>query len=304
MLPSRRPALPPSVVELPGPFTHELVHTRGLRLHAAVAGEPQHPLIVLLHGSFGGWFDWAEVIAPLADAGFHVAAVDARGYGLSDKPPAAAGTGLRTAAGDLSGLIQALGHDSATLIGSDTGGTVAWFLATHAPERIDALISVSATHPVDLRRAMVARPWHFPWTFARSLLARLPGPFPPRAYRHHLRLNTAPGFHRSPRFDEVLDLRQRAAAVGNTHPAIMRNHRLLTSPVSVRSVNAQVAAPTLLIQPGQRVWKHLAARSRARATGPVQITSVPGTRNLPQVEDPAGFTTAVLRFLQHDEATG
>lgn len=304
MLPSRRPALPPSVVELPGPFTHELVHTRGLRLHAAVAGNPQHPLIVLLHGSFGGWFDYAEVIAPLADAGFHVAAVDARGYGLSDKPPATVGTGLRTAAGDVSGLIQALGHDSATLVGSDTGGTVAWFLATHAPARVDALVSISATHPVDLRRAMAARPWHFPWTFTRSLLTRLPGPVPAVAYRRHLRLNTAPEFHRSPRFAETLELRRRAAAIGNTQPAITRNNRLLTSPVSVRSVNAQVTAPTLLIQPDQRVWGHLAARARARATGPVQSTAVPGARNLPQVENPAGFVTAVLRFLRGTEATG
>ncbi|OZY79880.1 hypothetical protein CBG03_08805 [Streptococcus pyogenes] len=54
--------LPPSVVELDGPFEHEFLHTRGIRLHAATAGNPDDPLVLLLHGSFGGWFK--QVKAP------------------------------------------------------------------------------------------------------------------------------------------------------------------------------------------------------------------------------------------------
>ena len=62
MFPRRRP-LSPSVVELDGPFRHQLVHTRGIRLHAAVVGRPQDPLVVLLHSAFGGWFEYRRVIA-------------------------------------------------------------------------------------------------------------------------------------------------------------------------------------------------------------------------------------------------
>ena len=40
--------LPPSVVELDGPFEHEFLHTRGIRLHAATAGDPDNPLVLLL----------------------------------------------------------------------------------------------------------------------------------------------------------------------------------------------------------------------------------------------------------------
>ncbi|WP_460490746.1 alpha/beta fold hydrolase, partial [Corynebacterium nasicanis] len=94
----RRRPLPPSVVELDGPFSHELVHTRGIRLHVATAGRPEDPLVLLLHGTFGGWFEFRRVIAPLAARGFRVAAVDFRGYGLSDRPPSTAGDALRTAA--------------------------------------------------------------------------------------------------------------------------------------------------------------------------------------------------------------
>ena len=101
-------SLSPSVVELDGPFEHEFLHTRGIRLHAATAGDPDNPLVVLLHGSFGGWFDFREVIALLADAGFHVAALDMRGFGMSDKPPLEPGQDIRVAVGDVSGAIRAL----------------------------------------------------------------------------------------------------------------------------------------------------------------------------------------------------
>ena len=105
--------LPPSTVELDGPYAHEFVHTRGIRLHVATAGDSTQPLVVLIHGAFGGWFDYQDVIAPLAQRGFHVAAVDMRGFGMSDKPPIDPGQDIRTLVGDISGLIQALGHDDA-----------------------------------------------------------------------------------------------------------------------------------------------------------------------------------------------
>lgn len=307
MFKRHRPALSPSVVELAGPFTHELVHTRGVRLHAAVAGDPGDPLVVLLHGAFSGWFDYREVIAPLAARGLYVAAVDARGYGLSDKPPAIAGGDLRTAAGDIAGLIRSLGHDSAIVVGSDTGGTVAWALATKYPEMVTGLVSVSAAHPVDLRRAMAARPWNFLWLGTRALLSRLPLPvlrlapgLVAAAYRRQLRLNTTSEFAHRPAFREALQLRLTSAQIGNAQPAILRANRLLTAAMPARWLSAKVTAPTLLIQPPQRDWRHLTRRSRARITGPVEITHVPGTRNLPQLENPAGFVEAVADFaLRH-----
>ena len=296
--------LSPSVVELPGPFEHVLVHTRGLRLHAAVAGDPAAPLIVLLHGSFGGWFDYLDVIAPLAEGGFHVAAVDARGYGLSDKPPAVAGDDLRTAAGDIAGLILALGHDDAVVVGSDTGGSVAWALASAYPERVSALVSVAAAFPSDLRQAMLTRPWSFAWMIARSLVSRAPSSLLTRipglmtvTYRRQLLLNTTAAFHSSRSFDDTLHLRRRAARIGRAPAAIVRNNRLLTSAVTPRWASEKVTAPTLLLEPALPAWRHLNALSRARVSGPVEVTGVPGTKNLPQIEDPSGFVTAVLGFL-------
>lgn len=306
MFPSRRPRrtpLPPSVVELDGPFTHELVHTRGVRLHVATAGDPTDPLIVLLHGAFSGWFEYREVIAPLAARGFHVVAVDARGHGLSDKPPATAGDELRTAAGDIAGVIRSLGHERAIVVGSDAGGAVAWALTTYYPEIVAGLVPVAAAHPVDMRRSLAARPWNHPWSILRALASRLPWPLwrtasrlVPAAYRRHLSLSTTPEFRRSPAFRENLDLWWKAAQIGNTRQAVVRSNRLPTSPVVFGKLQAPVSAPTLLLQPPQRVWRHLERRMRQRITGPVEVRHIPGTRRLPQLENPGGFVDAVAEF--------
>ncbi len=286
----RRPVLSPSVLELEGPFRHQMVHTRGVRLHAAVAGDPGDPLVVLLHGTFGGWFEFRRVIAPLAARGFRVAAVDARGYGLSDKPPATSGDGLRTAAGDVAGLIRALGHDRAVVVGAETGGTVAWALAAYYPALVAGLVSVSAAHPVDLRRAVAARPWLHASTVAHPLLPLLGAP----AYRRHLAASTTPDFRRTPVFQEELELRLRAAQIGRTRPAVLRHSRLRTA--SSRWVDERVTAPTLLIQPLQSVWRHLARRCLTRVDAPLSVRHVPGSRNLPHLENPQGFIEVVEHF--------
>lgn len=301
----RSQPLPPSVVELPGPFEHEYVHTRGLRLHAAVAGSPEDPLILLLHGAYGGWFDYEKVIAPLAEAGYHVAAVDLRGYGMSDKPPVPANALLGLLVSDIAGTIAALGHDDGVVVGADTGGTVAWALASSHPERVRALVSVSAAHAVDLRRSISARPWNFTWMILRSLQTRLPArvarwsrSWREHAQLRHLQLNTTTQFHRTLRFAEVLNTRLNAAAIGNTVTAAMHTGRILVAPMPLREISAEISADTLLIHPPQGLWKHVARRARARLSGSVEQESVPGAKNMPHIETPEAFAATVLDFLE------
>lgn len=303
--PTSSQPLPPSVVELDGPFTHEFVHTRGLRLHAAVAGDPADPLIVLLHGAFGGWFDYRHVIAPLAQAGYHVAAVDLRGYGMSDKPPTPQSSNLRMLASDVAGVIPALGHDDAVVVGADTGGTVAWSLAVTHPERVAALVSVSSAHPVDLRRAVAARPWNFLWILARAAFFRLPSRLwassrrlRDRGHEFHLRLNTTAQFQQSPRFTEELELRRRAAAISNAAVSAVHNARVLLAAAPLAWVSAKVPSATLLVHPDQGLWTHVVRRSRARVAGRVAQARVPGAKTEPHVENPQGFVDTLLEFLR------
>ena len=160
-MPKRSAKLSPSIVELDGPFQHGHVHTHGLRLHTVSAGSTTDPLIMLLHGAFSGWFEYRHIIAELADAGFHVVAVDLRGYGMSDHPPVSAGQDIRSDSGQISGIISALGYDSAYLIGYDVGGALSWALASKYPDQVRGLIAIASPHPVDLRKTVQTQPWNF-----------------------------------------------------------------------------------------------------------------------------------------------
>ncbi|WP_295805301.1 alpha/beta fold hydrolase [uncultured Corynebacterium sp.] len=296
-------SLSPSVVELDGPFEHEFLHTRGIRLHAATAGNPDNPLVVLLHGSFGGWFDFRDVIAVLADAGFHVAALDMRGFGLSDKPPLEPGQDIRVAVGDVSGAIRALGHDDAFLVGADTGGAVAWALATERPERVRGLVSVSAAHPADLRRAIAARPWDFGWVLLRATLCRMSWLRTPRllmresAYRREMDLDALGSFSEDAR-EESLRLRIAASQIGNVRRGILWNHRLRTAVVPLSWLDLTVAAPVLFIHADQLLWRPVARRAAKRCRGSFTATTIPGTKNLPFLENPRGFAQTLTQWMR------
>lgn len=294
----------PSVIELDGPFAHEFVHTRGVRLHVVTAGSKQDPLVVLVHGGFGGWFDFREVIAPLADQGFHVAAVDLRGTGMSDKPPVEPGQDIRTLVGDLTGLVQALGHTSAFFIGDDTGGAVAWAVATSRPERTRGLVSIAAAHPVDMRHSIAARPWDFTWISLRALTCRVYQPFgrtsyllSPATYRKALQLNVEPTLSDAT-FNRSLELRTLASQIGNAHRGILWNHRMLTAVVPFKWVDTKAHCPVLFLHADQQLWKPVIRHASRRVRGDFVSQNIPGTKNLPHLEDPEQFVHVVSQWLR------
>ncbi|MEZ0051359.1 pimeloyl-ACP methyl ester carboxylesterase [Mycobacterium sp. MAA66] len=155
----------PSVVRIDGPWRHLQVHANGIRFHV-VEGEssqsdrekagdfnsPDRPLVILLHGFASFWWSWRHQLRGLTD-GARVVAVDLRGYGGSDKPPR--GYDGWTLAGDIAGLVRALGHQSATLIGHADGGLVCWATAVLHPRAVRAIALVSSPHPLALRASVI-----------------------------------------------------------------------------------------------------------------------------------------------------
>jgi pimeloyl-ACP methyl ester carboxylesterase len=51
-------------------------------------------------------------------------------------------------AGDIAGLIGALGHSDAHLVGHDWGGSIAWALAARVPQKVRSLTILNSPHPV------------------------------------------------------------------------------------------------------------------------------------------------------------
>jgi pimeloyl-ACP methyl ester carboxylesterase len=149
-------------------------------LHYVEAGNG--PLVILLHGFPEFSFGWREQIAPLAEAGFRVVAPDLRGYNLSSRPKGMSKYSAARVAEDITGLIHALGADSAMLVGHDWGGTIAWTMAMNHPEVVDRIVILDAAHPRKLQKGLFAprqllRSWYFffftlPWLPERVVRAK------------------------------------------------------------------------------------------------------------------------------------
>ena len=73
---------------------------------------------------------------PVLARDFQVVAVDQRGTGLSDKPPAGYDTG--TQANDMVELMDALGHQRFAVLGTDTGMPIGYALAADHPDKSSA----------------------------------------------------------------------------------------------------------------------------------------------------------------------
>ncbi|MBV7282426.1 MULTISPECIES: alpha/beta fold hydrolase [unclassified Corynebacterium] len=293
------PAIP-SAVALEGPFTHEWIHTRGIRLHAATAGDPHDPLIVFVHSALGGWFDYRHVLPTVAAAGYHCVAIDMRGFGMSDKPPS--DYDLRTLAGDVYGVIHATGHKDAVVVGHAAGGAVGWALAIHHPEAVRALVSIAAAHPTDLRRCTFSYPWMFGTPILRHLSALLPPRLhallttPQSTARVNLVTNTAEGFHTTTAGKKEMQLRTVAYSIANTSPARAKVARIELAPVPLRWMTAPVEQPVLLLQDSSTPWARLAERAAKRVKSETSVVHIPQTKNIPHLEAPASFSSVLVSF--------
>ncbi|RAZ65621.1 alpha/beta fold hydrolase [Planococcus maitriensis] len=134
------------------------VETNGIELYTAIAGPEDGELVVLLHGFPEFSYGFHHQIEALAASGYRVAAPDQRGYHLSDKPEAIEDYTVDKLSDDIAGLIEALGETSATVIGHDWGGAVAWHLASAKPECVKKLVAINIPHPAAMPRVLMKNP--------------------------------------------------------------------------------------------------------------------------------------------------
>jgi pimeloyl-ACP methyl ester carboxylesterase len=99
------------------------------------------PTILMLHGGGQNRFSWKNTGAVLADHGFHVIAIDARGHGDSDRSPNGQYT-VDTLAGDIAEVLQQIGRP-VVLIGASMGGLTGIQVAYDAgPQIVTKLVLV------------------------------------------------------------------------------------------------------------------------------------------------------------------
>ena len=120
------------------------IETNGVKLNVVVDGDG--PLVVLLHGWPQSSYLWRHQIAPLAAAGFQVAAPDQRGFGFSDAPTAVEAYDIKELTRDVAGIADALGHSQFSVVGHDLGALVAWNTALLYPERVSAVAGLAVPY--------------------------------------------------------------------------------------------------------------------------------------------------------------
>jgi len=129
---------------MPSETKFQTVATNGINLKIAHAGEG--PLVLLLHGFPESWYSWRHQIGPIADAGYQVVAPDMRGYGGSDKPHDVLAYDHISITADVVGVMDALGHETATVIGHDWGAPAAWNTALLHEDRVSAVGALSVPY--------------------------------------------------------------------------------------------------------------------------------------------------------------
>ncbi|WP_350355279.1 alpha/beta fold hydrolase [Haloglomus salinum] len=138
----------------------------GVQLHVVTAGDPDRPLVVLLHGHPDFWYGWRDQIRALADAGFRVVIPDQRGANLSEAPDGTDPYRINELAADVRELIHSEGRNSAHVVGHDFGAFVAWNVALRYPSLVDRLGIFNVPHPtvywetVTSSLRQIARSWY------------------------------------------------------------------------------------------------------------------------------------------------
>jgi pimeloyl-ACP methyl ester carboxylesterase len=139
----------------------ERVEANGIEIAYEAIGDPADPPLVLIHGISRQLIDWRdEFLAAVAERGLRVIRLDNRDAGESTHlheagranveallagDTSSAPYTLSDMAADTAGLLDALGVDSAHVVGLSMGGMIAQTLAIEHPDRVRSLTSVMST---------------------------------------------------------------------------------------------------------------------------------------------------------------
>jgi soluble epoxide hydrolase / lipid-phosphate phosphatase len=106
------------------------------------AGPEDGPLIIFIHGWPELSISWRHQLPALAVLGFRAIAPDMRGYGRSTVYKQKADYAQEHIVRDMMDLLDSLGRPKAVWVGHDWGSPVVWNIASHHPERCDAVANL------------------------------------------------------------------------------------------------------------------------------------------------------------------
>jgi pimeloyl-ACP methyl ester carboxylesterase len=235
--------------------------------------------LVLVHGLFGDYMDWAPVLEPLA-AHFRVIAVDLPGFGDSQRLDGEGSPEKYVAA--LEAFFAALDLHGIALAGNSFGGMVCSFYAAAHPERLRSLVLVSSagmkeysaeeqalvTEHFNVRNLLALRPEYIESMFAINFAQRTPQR---EAYLERQRGKLA-----RPDYAEYAQVLTECALMAFAHPVVPLLERL-EIPVPLVWGADDLVFPIALA--------HAALERVARA----KLVTIAGASHMPQMDQPEQF---------------
>lgn len=265
-------------------------------------GPPNGKPVVLVHGTAAWSGFWREILDELGDKGFRTIAVDLPPFGFSARPDAATYTAAEQAR-RLSEVLDGLAIREAAFVGHSFGSRAVVETAMRFPERVSALVLVSAALDPDSDDAPASSTtvrWALDTPFIRELAvaATVTNPV---ATGPLLRGMLARRDAATPQVLRVLQhplTRQgTTAAVGQWLPAFILPDRSALS--GTVAPYGRLAMPVALIWGGADEVTPLSRADRLRRLIPqATLDILPDVGHIPHIEDPARFKPALAGQLQ------
>ena len=217
---ARRSAPPVTFAEVQAKYSDGSRQIEVAGVNVNYRDEGNGPALVLLHGSFGSLRMFDDMVHELGD-GFRTIRYDQPPSGLSGAVPPEFSL---TSEAFLREFLDRLGVGSVALLGTSSGGIIAYRFAATYPERVRAVIlsNIPPSAPVDNAGARARLPLKLRWSMGTCVKAR---PFSRTCWRDFL----FSYFERRQRVTEALvteyyDLNRRPGAYEFTSmTAIMRD---------------------------------------------------------------------------------
>lgn len=284
------------------------LQANGVKFFALADGPAAGPLVLLLHGFPELSLSWRHQLPVLGAAGLRAVAPDLRGYGRSGGREGP--FDLRTLAGDVAGLVAALGRERAAVVGHDWGGAVAWGAALHRPEVVERLAVLDCPHPAaladelrhnprQLRRSLYMLFFQLPW-IPEWTLSRRGGERVGRILRGGSHVRTAFSWEATGPYRQAFSDPAAARAALGYYRAAFRGLLRRGTPIAA---TPHVTAPTLLLWGRHDRFLGLETLAPARLApyfapgNDPSVQVVEGAGHFLQNEAPDEVSAALVRFL-------
>jgi 2-hydroxy-6-oxonona-2,4-dienedioate hydrolase len=269
-------------------FHQGWIEAAGVSTRYAEAGEPGSPAVLMLHGTGGHWETFVSNLGPFS-AHFRCVAIDMVGNGFSSKPDV--DYEIARYVEHAFAVLDALGIERSSVIGTSLGAWVAARSALTHPDRVDKLVLMSPAGLVATESNMQRIRAERTAAVDDPSWDRIKGLF------DHL---IAEERNRIP---DMVAVRQAIYRLPETRGAI--DHVLILQDPSARDRNlisegewSSIAAPTLVVASGQDHSEYESTARRVAALIPnAEVLEMPAVRHWPHFEDPDRFNAAAIEFL-------